>query len=36
MIVAFVCVAALPVPMFVYKFGPGLRSKDVRCREVDR
>ncbi|KAI4111166.1 MAG: hypothetical protein LQ345_006863, partial [Seirophora villosa] len=26
MVVAFVCLAALPVPMFVYKSGPRLRS----------
>lgn len=30
MVIAFMCIAALPVPLFIYKFGPGLRAKDAK------
>lgn len=30
MVIALMCIAALPVPLFIYKFGPSLRAKDAK------
>lgn len=36
MVIAFMCIAALPVPLFLYNFGPRLRAKDAkRLSEVE-
>lgn len=29
MVIAFMCVTALPVPLLIYKFGPRLRARDA-------
>ena len=36
MVVAFICIAALPLPSLVYRFGPRLRSKDHKTREMSK
>ena len=30
MVIALMCIAALPVPLFIYKFGSKLRAKDAK------
>ena len=29
MVIAFMCITALPVPLLIYKFGPRLRARDA-------
>lgn len=35
MVVAFLSLAALPLPLVMYRFGPYLRGRDSRCCKVD-